>query len=118
MSELKLENGEKIEMPNIVRTITRSTMVALYLKYCTEEEFTTPLSRRTMFRILEVCEASQRKSLRGLDNIATDGAMGFDTIERIVNDLEQANVDSAWAEEARERLKNGKLYLRVKYPIH
>ena len=105
-------------MPNIVRTITRSTMVALYLKYCTEEEFTTPLSRRTMFRILEVCEASQRKSLQGLDNIATDGAMGFDTIERIVNDLEQANVDSVWAEEARERLKNGKLYLRVKYPIH
>ena len=58
-------------------------MVALYLKYCTEEEFTTPLSRRTMFRILEVCEASQRKSLRGLDNIAADGVMGFDTIERI-----------------------------------
>ena len=90
-------------MPNIVRTITRSTMVALYLKYCTEEEFTTPLSRSTMFRILEVCEASQRKSLRGLDNIAADRAIGFDTIERIVNDLEQANVDSIWAEEARER---------------
>ena len=44
--------------------------------------------------------------------------MGFDTIERIVNDLEQANVDSIWAKELRERLKNGKLYLQVKYPVH
>ena len=70
-----------------------------------------------MFRILEVRESAQRRSLRELDNIAADGAMGFDTIE-IVNNLEQANIDSVWAEEARERLKNGKLYLRVKYPVH
>jgi hypothetical protein len=44
--------------------------------------------------------------------------MGFQTIERIVNDLEQAGVDSVWAEETKERLKNEKLYLRVKYPVH
>ena len=30
--ELKLESGKRIEMPNIVRIITRSTMVALYMK--------------------------------------------------------------------------------------
>ncbi|CAB4011595.1 Hypothetical predicted protein [Paramuricea clavata] len=88
------------------------------LKLESEEGFTSPLCRRTMLRILEVCEASQCKSLRGLDNTAADGVMGFQTIERIVNDLEQAGVDSAWAEETKERLKNGKLYLRVKYPVH
>jgi hypothetical protein len=56
--------------------------------------------------------------LGGLDNTAADGAMGFQIIERIVNNLEQAGVDSAWAEETKERLKNGKLYLRVKYAVH
>ena len=116
--ELKLESGEQIEMPNIVCIITRSTMVALYLKYCTEEGFTSPLSRRTMSRILEVCEASQRKSLRGLDNVAADGVMGIQTIERIVKDLEQAGVDSIWADETRERFNKLELYLKVKYPVH
>ena len=29
-----------------------------------------------MFRILEVCEALQPKSLSGLDNTATDGVIG------------------------------------------
>jgi hypothetical protein len=111
--ELKLESGERIEMPNIVRTITRSTMVTLYMKHCTEEGFINPLSRRTMFRILEVCEASQRKSLRGLDNVAADGAMGLEAIERIIENLEPIGVDSFWAEETRERLKNGKLYTLV-----
>ena len=56
-----------------------------------------------MFRILEVCEASQCKSLQGLDNVAADGVMGIQTIERIVKGLEQAGVDSIWADETRER---------------
>jgi hypothetical protein len=115
--ELKLESGERIEMPNIVHTITRSTMT-LYMKHCTEEGFINPLSRHTMFRILEVCEASQRKSLRGLDNVAADGAMGFEAIERIIENLEQVAVDSVWAERTRERLKKGKLYLKCKYPVY
>lgn len=115
---LTLESGERIEMPNIVRIVTRSTMVALYMKYCEEESFSDPLSRRTMFRILEVCEASQRTSLRGLDNIAADGAVGFQTIERIVNDLEQVGVEKTWAIETKKRLKNAKLYLSVNYPTH
>jgi hypothetical protein len=34
---LKLQNGETIEMPNVVRTVTRSTMVAQYLEFCSED---------------------------------------------------------------------------------
>ncbi len=66
---LKLDSGETMDMPNVIRTVTRSTMVAQYFKFCSDEEY-QPLSRSTLFRILEVREASQRKSLQGLDNPA------------------------------------------------
>ena len=113
----KLENGEELQMPNIVRIVTRSTMVALYLKYCQEENF-TPLSRATMFRILDVREASQRTSLRGLDNTAADGAAGFNTLKTMVSHLERLGGDRVWAEDTLKRLKAGKLYLNVDYPSH
>ena len=55
--KLRLSSGEKITMPNVIRKVTRSTMVKQYLQFCEEEQF-EPLSRSTLFRILEVREAS------------------------------------------------------------
>ena len=52
-------------MPNVIRTVARSTMIAQYLQLCQEEDF-DPLSRATLYRIFEVREASQRKALKGL----------------------------------------------------
>ena len=43
-----------------------------------------------MYRVLKEREASERKSLQGLDNIAADGAAAFVILEKIVDDLEQA----------------------------
>ena len=40
---LKLDSGEKIQMPNVVRTVTRSTMINQYFEFCKEEQF-EPLS--------------------------------------------------------------------------
>ena len=59
---LTLDNGDRIEMPNVVRILTRSTMIEQYLEYC-KEQCHEPLSRSTLFKILEVREASQSKSL-------------------------------------------------------
>ena len=56
--KLRLSSGEKITMPNVIRKVTRSTMVKQYLQFCEEEQF-EPLSRSTLFRILEVRKASQ-----------------------------------------------------------
>ena len=36
---LKLDSGEKIPMPNVVRRVTRSTMVKQYQSFCEEEMF-------------------------------------------------------------------------------
>lgn len=48
---IKLETGEKLTMPNVVRTVTRSTMIHQYLQYCDEQDF-SPLSVRTLYKIL------------------------------------------------------------------
>lgn len=115
---LKLDNGERLTMPNIIRTVTRSTMISQYQSFCEEDGF-EPLSRATMFRVLKVREASQRKSLQGLDNTSADGAEGFHRITRIVDDLEeQYGVCKEWCSEARNGLKKAKCYLKTEYRVH
>ena len=74
--KLKLESGEKFVMPNIVRTIARCTIINQYLDFCKRKNF-SPMSRAILWRILEVQEASQRKSLEGLDNTAANGVDGY-----------------------------------------
>lgn len=115
--KLKLDNGETIIMPNIVRTVTRSTIITQYVEHCKEEEF-SPLSERTMYRVLKVREASERKSLQGLDNIAADGAAAFLTLEKIIDDLEQAGVEKSKLNDLRRRIREDKNYLKTEYKIH
>ncbi|KAK3745380.1 hypothetical protein QZH41_001418 [Actinostola sp. cb2023] len=114
---LKLDSGEKVTMPNVVRTVTRSTMIYQYLQYCSEDNF-LPLCRRTLFKILEVREASQRKSLQGLDNIATDGSAGFETLGKIVDELGACGAKLTWCNETTKVLKGCKCYLKTEYPVH
>ena len=74
-------------MPNIIRTVIRSTMIAHYLVFC-EDDGSQPLSRATMYRVLKAREASLSKSLQGLNNVSPDGAESFRRITRIVEELE------------------------------
>ena len=50
---LKLSNGEKMEIPNVVRTVIASRIVDLYQQYCQETGFLS-LGRSTLFSILQV----------------------------------------------------------------
>ena len=109
---IKLETGEKLTMPNVVRTLSRTTMINQYLQYCDEEMFSS-LSTRTLYKILEVREASQRRSLRGLDNIATDGAAGFETLEKIIDELKSLGAESEWCVQSRTTLNACKRYLKT-----
>ena len=36
---LKLDSGETIEMRNVVRPVTWSTMISQYIQFCQEEQF-------------------------------------------------------------------------------
>ena len=114
---LKLDSGETMEMPNVVRTVTRSTMINQYMQLCQEEKC-EPLSRTTLFKVLDVREASQRKSLQGLDNTAADGSAAFQTIEMIIDSLEKVGLEKKWCTEAKRKLKDAKRYLKTDYRVH
>ena len=114
---LTLDNGDRIEMPNVVRILTRSTMIEQYLEYC-KEQCHEPLSRSTQFKILEVGKASQRKSLQGLDNTAANGAEGFQTIETLVETLEKGGMEKQWCLRICQNLRDAKRYLKTDYRVH
>ena len=114
--EIKLGTGEKVAMPNVVRTVTRTTMINQYLQYCEEEAF-LPLSTRTLSTILEVREASQRRSLQGLDNIATDGVAAFETLEKVIDELNSLDAESKWCTQSTTTLRGCKRYLKTEYPV-
>ena len=112
--KLKLKSGEKLTMPNIIRKVTRATMIRQYLKFCEEEQY-EPLSRASLFRVLEVREASQQKSLSGLDNTAADGSAAFECLQRIVEELGHIGLEKSLADDISRSLRDGKKYLKTKY---
>ena len=114
---VKLDSGQEMVMPNVVRTVGLSTMVEQYHQHCREEEY-EPLCKSTLYRILKVRGASQRKSLQGLDNTAASGAESFDTLTKVVGDLEQCGARHEWCEETLKDLKGGKRYLKTSYRVH
>ena len=87
-------------------------MIEQYLEYC-KQQCNEPLSRSSLFKILEIREASQRKSLQGLDNTAADGAAGFQTIETLVETLEKGGMEKQWCLRICQNLRDAKRYLKL-----
>lgn len=109
------QSGERLTMPTVIGIVTRSMMISQYLSFCAENGFET-LSRATMFRVLKVREASQRKSLQGLDTTPADGAKDFCRIIRIGDDLEeQYGVSKEWCSDVRIGLQKAKRYLKTEF---
>lgn len=88
--KLKLSSGEKVTVPDVIRNIIPSRIVAQYLAYCEEtidaEEF-KPLAPSSLFAILQKCTASTRKSLAGLDNFSSDEATAFDQLRAMCDEM-------------------------------
>ena len=58
------------------------------------------------------------RSLQGLDNIASDGAAGFQTLGKIVDDLGENGQDKVWCVATKQKLQEGKQYLKTDYRVH
>ena len=67
-SKMKLESGVELVIPKPKRKLIPARIIAQYLTTCDKSGF-KPASTRTLFRILEVCPASTRKSLQNLEEI-------------------------------------------------
>ena len=77
-----------------------------------------PLSRSTLFKILEVQQASQSKSLQGLDNTAADRAAGFQTLETLIETLEKGGMEKQRCLDVRRKIRDAKRYLKTDFRVH
>ena len=114
---LTLSTGMKIDIPNVIRTVLPSRLIKQYNQYCSEEGY-TPLSIRTLFRILSgACVASVRKSLQGLDGYAAEGGRGFDDLLSILDTLVQYGANETVIAELKDNLKYLKQYIKSDYKV-
>ena len=113
---VSLSTKEVIKIPNVVRNMIPERIVQQYQAYSKEENF-TPLSRSTLLRILQVCPASTRKSLQGIDYISSAGAQAFDNLESVAERLGDMDMGMSWAKEKKEHLKKCKRYLKSDYKV-
>ena len=91
-------------------------IVQQYQAYSKEENFTL-LSRSTLLRVLQVCPASTRKSLQGIDYISSAGAQAFDNLESVAERLGEMGMGMSSAKEKKEHLKKCKRYLKSDYKV-
>jgi hypothetical protein len=85
----KLSTGEKVVVPNMIRNMIHSRIIAQYKVYCqsTTSDGFSPLNDTVLFGILHQCPAAIRKTLSGLDNISADGSTAFDEMTVMCNKL-------------------------------
>ncbi|ESP02999.1 hypothetical protein LOTGIDRAFT_156957 [Lottia gigantea] len=103
---MKLSHGEKLEIPNVVRTVIASRLIDLYKSYCQEIDF-EPLGRTIMYNILQVCAASKKVSL------AVEGTEGFSTLRQISKTLSELGLSTAWLDEITKSLASTELYFKT-----
>ena len=90
---LKLDSGDSIVIPAAVRTMIPSRIIDQYQSYCEQESF-VPAGKRSLYRMIEVCAASQQKSLAGLDNTTAEGNEAIDNMAEIVTSLGSHGADA------------------------
>ncbi|CAH3148826.1 unnamed protein product [Porites lobata] len=109
---LKLSTKGEIAVPNVIRTLIPERIVQQYNAFCRESGF-VPMARSTLLAILNVCSASTRNSLQGLDYFTAQGAKAFEDLEGVVEEIgEKCGKGSLWVKEKKEQLKSAKRYLK------
>ena len=112
---LKLSSEKKITVPKVVRKVIPERVIQQYNLFCTETGF-APMGRSTLHNILDVCSASVRNSLQGLDYFTAQGTQAFDDLESVVDKLgEDCGMGLAWVKEKKEQLEERKRYLKNDY---
>ncbi len=88
---MTLSSGEDVLKPYVIRNQRNSEIIKAYLQFCVREHF-KPLCERSLYKILECCPASRRKSKKCLDNFQADGEEGFNTLEEVCYRLSAENL--------------------------
>ena len=115
---LKLSSGSEIKIPNVIRTSIPEQIIKQYQSYCAETGFSSPFSHSSLSRILNVCAASTRKSLQGLDYFSAEGAKAFDDLVEVADKLgDNYENGLSWSKDVISMLKLAKRYFKEDYKV-
>ena len=75
------------------------------------------MSKRKLQRILDVCSASARKSLQGLDNFTAQGSHAFGDLAKLTENLVDCGRPPEWARDVKQHLRSSKQHLKGDYMV-
>lgn len=114
---LHLSSGLQIKIPKMIRTMIASRIINAYEVLCTDNEIKMP-SRATLYKIIKVCSASQRKSLKGLDSYTTDGMEAMDLLQKILHRLQENGLSRDKTKDLSEKLLDINQHLKFDLKMH
>ena len=114
---LRLDSGEKIIIPAVVRTLILSRIIEQYLCHSRQQGF-EPAGKRSLYRILDACSASMQQSLQGLDNITAESTGAIDNLIKVVETLVENGGGEDWGATITCRIMEVKRYFKTDYKSH
>ncbi|KAK3109197.1 hypothetical protein FSP39_025224 [Pinctada imbricata] len=111
---MKLSTGEVVTVPNLIRSLAPTSLITQYISHC-EFEGVEPLGNSTLYKILNDCSASVRKSIEGLDYYVAEGGRAFVDLEEILTNLK---LPDEGEKVLKKKLIAGKQYLKTDYKVH
>ena len=72
LTTLRLDNGEKYELPKQIIQSQRSHAIVDYKKYCDEIGFQS-LGKSRLYNIIDSIKPAQQRTVTGLDEIVVEG---------------------------------------------
>ena len=78
----------QIKISQVVRSTQASRVVNSYMHYWREESEYQCLSGATLFKILKMYVASQKRNIYGLDYIISEGMKVVDVLQRLISKLQ------------------------------
>ncbi|CAF3315891.1 unnamed protein product [Rotaria sp. Silwood2] len=113
---LKLSDGTELYVPNSIRNQIPSRIIQQYFCFCNETAMNfPPLETTSLYKMLDICKASTRRSFAGIDYYNADAGEAFDNIIKMVESLGPMS-----SEHRRliENLKQSKRYLKSDFKVH
>ena len=88
-----------------------------YSLYCEENSLKVP-SCATLFKTIKACAASQLKSMHGFDNHASEGLVGIEVLEKVINKLDENGLQLEKATELKKQLNTMRSFLKHGFQTH
>ena len=113
---LKLKDGTELFVPNVVRNFVPSRIIQQYYKFCDEMSLNfPPLGISSLLKILDICKASTRRSLAGIDYFHADAGEAFDSLQKMIENMSPKTAEH---ERLIENLRQGRQYLKLDYLVN